>query len=402
MSNLGNLITVLLAMIVGLIVLTLICLLTIFLNPNVFFNPLSPDRATALAEARIASVPTATFTPPPVETYPPTWTPSATSTPAPTKTATETRTPTPTKTTTPTSTPTFTKTPTRVVPPTFTPIPPYAFVAQSGPESSSNCANIKMEYSVFGADNEPISGYQVEYGEIGVRGSVFQTGLTEFHEFYGVTLIPGTNKSASMKSHNWFAYLIENGQKVSKALLFSTDPMYADPKESCSNNNNNSNSNSNSNSNDNSSNNNSSGNGNDNNSCIPDPCTSEDATNIKHVVFRPQELDTIAVTATPRLNLCIPPYASFILERTCNDCPTQADAQRLFQAVGGPRVDIYDFDRDKDGIACENLSLGRTLQCSDFTSQAQAQAAYNAAGGGNKNTDALDPDRNGIACEELP
>jgi hypothetical protein len=74
----------------------------------------------------------------------------------------------------------------------------------------------------------------------------------------------------------------------------------------------------------------------------------------------------------------------------------------LFIAVGGPRVDIYDFDRDHDGIACEDLPLNRDLICSDFSTQAQAQAAYNAAGGGNKNTEALDPDHNGIACEELP
>jgi hypothetical protein len=396
MSNLGNLLTVLLAMMIGLIILTLICLLTIFLNPNVFFNPLSPNRATAIAATRLAGIPTITLTFTPAPTYPPTWTPSATSTPAPTKTATDTRTPTPTDTNTTTTTAKPTRTPTRVVPPKATPVPPYGYVAQSGPESKSNCANIKLEYSVFDADNEPISGYQVEYGEIGVRGSVFQTVSTEFHEFYGVTLVPGTDKSASRKSHNWFAYLLQNGEKVSKALLFSTDPMYADPAESCS-----SSSNSNSNSNTNTTPTPNS-NSNTNSSCIPDPCTSEDATNVKHVVFRPQELGIVPVTPTPRLNLCIPPYASFLVERTCNDCPTQADAQRLFQAVGGPRVDIYDFDRDHDGLACEDLSIGRTLQCSDFTSQAQAQAAYNAAGGNNKNTDALDPDRNGIACEELP
>ncbi|MCL4302718.1 MAG: excalibur calcium-binding domain-containing protein [Anaerolineae bacterium] len=400
MSNLGNLITILLAMIVGLIILTLICLLTIFLNPNVFFNPLSPNRATAIAATRLAQV-TATSTPTtPAPTYPPTWTPSATPTPAPTKTATDTRTPTPTRTDTPTSTATPTQTPTTVVPPTFTPVPPYPFIASSGPESTNRCSDIKLMYSVFGPDNEPISGFQVEYGEIGVRGSVFLTGPTEFHEFYGVTLIPGTNKPAARRSHNWFAYLVQNGQKVSKALLFSTDPMYADPSESCSNDNNSNGNDNNNNSNDNSSSNDN--NGNDNNGCIPDPCTSQDATNVKHVVFRPEELLVTTATPTPRLGLCIPPYASFVLERSCNDCPTQADAQRLFVAVGGPRVDIYDFDRDRDGIACEDLPIGRVLQCSDFASQAQAQAAFNAAGGNNKNTDALDPDRNGIACEQLP
>ncbi len=256
-------------------------------------------------------------------------------------------------------------------------------MGQSGPDSTNNCANIKLKYSVFDRDDEPISGFQVEYGEIGVRGSVFLTGPTEFHEFYGVTLIPGTDKSSSKKSHSWFAYLVENGQKMSKALLFSTDPIYADNPSKC---------------------NDLDPEGDEFNDegCILDPCTSEDATQVKHVVFRPQELGVTTVTPTPRANLCVPPYENFLVERTCNDCPTQADAQRLFQAVGGPRVDIYDFDRDHDGIACEDLPLNRTLQCSDFASQAQAQAAYNTAGGANKNTDALDPDRNGIACEELP
>ena len=93
MSNLGNLLTILLAMIIGLIVLTLICFLTIFLRPDIFFNPLSPSRATAIAATRLAGLPTVTPTPPPLQTYPPTWTPSATATPAPTKTATDTRTP---------------------------------------------------------------------------------------------------------------------------------------------------------------------------------------------------------------------------------------------------------------------------------------------------------------------
>ncbi len=57
MSNLGNLLTVLLAMIIGLIVLTLVCLLTIFLQPNIFFNPLSPNRATAIAATRLGHTP---------------------------------------------------------------------------------------------------------------------------------------------------------------------------------------------------------------------------------------------------------------------------------------------------------------------------------------------------------
>jgi hypothetical protein len=385
MSRFGsNLLTILLAMILGLIILLLVCFLTIFLQPDIPFNPLSPSRATDIAATRVAlEPPTATPTTP-APTYPPTWTPTTTGTPVPTRTPTETRTPTPTYTSSPTNTGTPTRTPTLVVPPTNTPFPPYPFVAQSGPESQNRCSDIKMMYSVFGPDDEPISGYQVEYGEIGVRGSVFLTEATEFHEFYGVTLIPGTNKTAATESHNWFAYLMINGEKVSKAILFSTDPLFADPDERCETTDN------------------AAAGDNQQEGCIPDPCTSDEATNVKHVVFRPQEFGVIVGTPTPRLRLCIPPYEDFIIERRCSDCPTQADAQRLFIAVGGPRVDIYDFDRDKDGIACEDLPLAQPLSCANFTSQAQAQAAYNAAGGANRNTGPLDPDLDGIACEDLP
>lgn len=400
----NNILVVLLAMILGLIVLLLVCFLTIFLQPDVLFNPFSPSRATAIAATQVAQQPPTATPTTPAPTYPPTWTPSATPTPAPTKTPTETRTPTPTYTSSPTVTGTPTRTPTMVVPPTATPVPPYPFLPVNGPDTTNRCSDIKLQYTVkdsTGEDAQNLPGYQIEYGEIGVRGSVFVTEKTEFHDNYGVTLIPGTDKRAAIKSHNWFAHLIYNGEKVSKSFLFSTDPMYADPSERCSDNSN-SNDNSSSNSNDNSSGNDNSSNGNDNEGCIEDPCKSGDAVNVKHLVWVPQQEGIVPLTPTPRLNLCVPPYESFLIERKCSDCPTQADAQRLYIAVGGPRVDIYDFDRDKDGIACEDLALTQPLSCANFTSQAQAQAAYNAAGGANRNTYPLDPDQNGIACEELP
>jgi hypothetical protein len=403
----NNLLIVLLAMILGLIVLLLVCFLTIFLQPDILFNPFSPSRATAIAATRIAQQPLTATPTTPAPTYPPTWTPSATPTPAPTKTATDTRTPTPTYTSSPTVTGTPTRTPTKVVPPTATPFPPYAFLPVNGPDTRNRCSDVKLQYTVKdspGEEAQNLPGYQIEYGEIGVRGSVFVTGKTEFHDNYGVVLIPGTDKRGAIKSHNWFAHLIYNGEKVSKSFLFSTDPLYAAPSERCddnsnSNSNSNDNSSDNSNSNDNSSDN---SNSNDNESCIEDPCTSADAVNIKHLVWVPQQQGTVSLTPTPRLNLCVAPYESFLIERKCSDCPTQADAQRLYVAVGGPRVDIYDFDRDKDGIACEDLPLGQSLSCTNFTTQAQAQAAYNAAGGANRSTAPLDPDQNGIACEELP
>jgi hypothetical protein len=273
-----------------------------------------------------------------------------------------------------------------VVPPTFTPIPPFEFVGRSG-ASKNNCANIKMSYSIVGRDFEPTSGYQVEYGEIGVLGSVFITGETEFSEIYGVTLVPGINRAAAQESHNWFAYLIKDGEKISSAVLFTTDPIWALDSESCSILQ-------------------AAADADDDDddpvlNCIEDPCQSSEATNIKHIDFQPQVTDLIEEEESEP-ELCTQPYADFTLVRTCRDCATQADAQRLFLATGGPRVDIYDFDRDGDGIACEDRPLEQPLTCENFATQAEAQRALESVGGPNRNTDGIDPDRDGIACEDLP
>lgn len=333
--NLDNrLATVLTAMIFGLTILTCVCFATMYVAPNNPFNPLNPTRIASIRETRIARNPTPTPTNTPPPTWPPTWTPTPTFTPAPTKTPTDTRTPTPTKTHTPTRTPTPTKTPTEVVPPTPTPFPPYPYAGTHG-ESSNNCANIKMSYSVVGDDGEPVAGYQVQYGEIGESGSFFLTEPTQYSEIYGVTLIPGTDRFAVKSAHNWFAYLVLNGEKLSKAFLFTTDPIAADNPSYCD--------------------------GLDDDEfiekgCIEDPCQSDDAVNVKHVDFQPRVSRFVPIaTSTPRPGMCTPPYADFVLARTCSDCVTQADAQRLFESVGGPAIDIYDFDRDGNGIACEQL-----------------------------------------------
>lgn len=39
----------------------------------------------------------------------------------------------------------------------------------------------------------------------------------------------------------------------------------------------------------------------------------------------------------------------------CSDFSSRAEAQKVFLKAGGPKNDIYRLDRDKDGIACENL-----------------------------------------------
>ena len=50
-----------------------------------------------------------------------------------------------------------------------------------------------------------------------------------------------------------------------------------------------------------------------------------------------------------------PLYDPFGPDLSCSDFPTQADAQILFEAAGGPEVDRHGLDSDGDGIACEEL-----------------------------------------------
>ncbi|MGE3961467.1 MAG: excalibur calcium-binding domain-containing protein [Dehalococcoidia bacterium] len=50
-----------------------------------------------------------------------------------------------------------------------------------------------------------------------------------------------------------------------------------------------------------------------------------------------------------------PLYDPFGNDLECSDFPTQADAQILFEAAGGPEVDRHGLDADGDGLACEEL-----------------------------------------------
>lgn len=276
-----RLITVLLSMVLGMTILSLLCYITIFFEPNVPFNPLSPRLAQTREAARQLALAPAnpTATPRPNQTYPPTWTPSPTRTPGPTKTPTNTRTPTPTRTSTPTRTPTPTKTPLPTStprPPTVTPTPtPLPFIVSSH-SSRSNCADIGLEGVVNGSNGLPLGGVQIQYGELGVGGSRF-IATTDSGGRYGALLLPGSSKPASLRSHDWYAFVVENGQRASEEFRFTTDPIYANNPSYCGRNeNNNSNGNSNSN-----------GNGNNNNElqagCTLDPCKSSRSVQVKTI-----------------------------------------------------------------------------------------------------------------------
>lgn len=228
--------TVLLALTLGLTILSVLCYATIFIQPNVPFNPLSPNRATEVALRMPPELPgqilvVAT----PDQSYPATWTPTPTRTPGPTKTPTDTRTPTPTKTPSPTLTPTPTDTATRV-PPTLPPPPsatptPFGYIVSSH-SNENNCADIGLKGVVNGPDGLPKAGVEIQYGEIGVAGSRFTT-KTDGNGRYGALLLPGSNKTATFSSHNWYAYILENGQRASEEFKFTTDPIYARNPKHC-------------------------------------------------------------------------------------------------------------------------------------------------------------------------
>lgn len=251
MGRLDNRMTIILiSMVLGMTVLSCLCYVTIYAQPNIPFNPLSPQRATEVALANPSQGPVQVGPTPTLDqSYPPTWTPSPTRTPGPTKTPTNTRTPTPTDTNTPTRTPTATDTRTPTLPPpppTQTPTPtplPYVVSSHSG---RNNCADIGLDGLVNGPDGLPVQGVQIQYGEVGVGGSRF-IATTDNNGRYAALLLPGSNTSAAIRPHNWYAYVVENGERASKEFRFTTDPIFADNPPHCddddSENNNNSNDN---------------------------------------------------------------------------------------------------------------------------------------------------------------
>ncbi len=232
-----NVLTVLVSMIAGLTILMLLCFLTIFISPNVPFNPLSPSRATEAAATRIAGLPTDTPTSIAAPTYPPTWTPTATFTPAPTRTPTDTATPTSTRTATSTRPPTSTRTPTPLPPtstPTVTPTPTPLPCVISSHGGENNCENIKLKVEFIGSNGFPIEGYQVQWQEISQPNRRGLTGPNAVGVPYGVTLIPGTQYSEAIQQHDWAVYVIKDDQIVSDEFRFTTDPIWADNPSYCS------------------------------------------------------------------------------------------------------------------------------------------------------------------------
>jgi hypothetical protein len=53
------------------------------------------------------------------------------------------------------------------------------------------------------------------------------TPLTDGNGRYGALLLPGTDERAASRAHNWFAYVVIDGQQASNEFQFTTDPIYA-------------------------------------------------------------------------------------------------------------------------------------------------------------------------------
>ena len=61
-------------------------------------------------------------------------------------------------------------------------------------------------------------------------------------------------------------------------------------------------------------------------------------------------------------------------QRSCDQYLTQETAQWFFWSVGGPEEDPYNFDADRDGIACEDLPCPCTFTPAEPAPQTVAQA----------------------------
>lgn len=346
----GRLIIVLIALIVGLALLTIACFVTLYFAPNVPFNPLSPARATANAETRIASIPTPTATEVVPATYPPTWTPTLTFTPGPTDTPTETRTATPTRTPTPTDTATATRTftpepPTGTPTPTLTPTPFPFFVASHS--SMNNCSDLGLWAMLHDAEGLPLGGVTVQYGEFGVSGSRF-LATSDANGRIDALLIPGSNRAQASITHTWYAFVVADGQQQSETFLFETDPIFANNPNICDE----------FDPNDDDAPEDDEGNEissddererYEEEGCIANPCINSDAVNIKVIDWRESSPDLQSVPPD------FTPEVFFPDDFSCDDFETQEAAQEFYEESGGPTIDVYALDPDRDGIACEEL-----------------------------------------------
>jgi hypothetical protein len=118
---------------------------------------------------------------------------------------------------------------------------------------------------------------QIQYGEVGVAGSRF-IARTDNNGRYGALLVPGASKPAAYQPHNWYAYVLENGQRASEEFRFTTDPIFANNPPHCTE--------------DDDDDNNANDSGEDNDlpaGCTIDPCQNDNAIQIKVINWQRRE-----------------------------------------------------------------------------------------------------------------
>jgi hypothetical protein len=135
-----------------------------------------------------------------------------------------------------------------------------------------------------------MAGVEIQYGEIGVAGSRF-IARTDANGRYGALLVPGSNKTAAYQPHNWYAYILQNGQPASEQFKFATDPIFANNPSYCTEDDNDDDGNGNN------SNNSNDGNGNSDPAdeddlpagCSIDPCRNSNSIQIKVINWQRRE-----------------------------------------------------------------------------------------------------------------
>jgi hypothetical protein len=211
-------------MFLALTVMTCLCYLTIFINPQMPLNPFPPPR-----EGEGAS-PTPTRTPEGAATFPPTWTPTHTATPTDTPVPTDT--PTVTSTPTDTPTPTFTATATRPPAPpptatsTHTPIPsptPWPYIQHGytymlpNDKNEAGCDWLGVGGQVYDVQGIPVPGVSVRCWSGGFEGIGVSGGHPEYGPAGWEVYLYDQPRDAT-----WSCQVVQGGVGVSPVVVFTT------------------------------------------------------------------------------------------------------------------------------------------------------------------------------------
>ena len=112
--------------------------------------------------------------------------------------------------------------------PTPTPLP-YRVLSHG---NRHNCADIGVNGIVTGPNGAPLGEVTLQYGEVGVPNSRF-LATTDFNGRYSGLLLSGSDRAAAQVSHNWYLYVLENGQPLSPVFEFTSNPIFAQNPKRC-------------------------------------------------------------------------------------------------------------------------------------------------------------------------